>query len=563
MGDSAHDDVDDGQPSAPTGTPSGGWTVVGPDGRIRSFSNRDDVLAAVAESNEVTAAPPEVEPAGRRLSLVPEEDPPPLPSKARRRSKPAEPLEPLDALDALELRPEPPLEIAPAAVAAAAPAELIELAAVSAPADSAEPISSGSVLEAQASETEAPRAVEPPPPSIAEPIQSGDLLDVTDSTKALESTEALESREALEPTHAYEETGPTSSDLQPEPSGHPPPVAPVVSMPPPFKGKPGSRALPHREDSNDGELVSLRDMVIVPAVDLESSGRSSTAPSPPKAGALRTLPPPARRTAPPPPPPTITVASQPPPAVETRPSRPVAKSTAPPPEPVVKRSWGLPFLVCAAVASVVIYMTRNPAPAPIAPVAPPTVQASGSPPTGTTATPSAEPSSNSLAPSTSASAVPSGSASVTRLAGGATEPGAARPAGGGLTEVDSQLALSEVLSRAGAARRGGDPARAKVLYERALALSAGNAEAHGGLAEIARSQGDFASAKASYERALSTSPGYGPALLGLGDVLWESGDRDGAAKRYRELLGVSSSAPERARERSGNAAAAPTAAPEN
>jgi hypothetical protein len=487
MGDGAHDDVDGGPSPASNGTSgegagaeSGGWTVVGPDGRVRTFSSRDDVLASLAASNEVTAAPPEVELGPRRLSLVPEEDPPPLPSKARRRSKAPEELSTKDLL----------------------PAE--------SPPDSSDS---------------------------AELVESSNVLDVISTDT--ESTDALE------------ESGPTSSDLQPDPSVRSPAVVTAAE-------------LAHRDDANEGELVSLRDLVVVPVIEPEihesESGRSSSVPPPPKAGALRTLPPASRSLAPPPPPPTITVASTPPPAVDARPSRsvPTTSVAAPPP---AQRGWLMPVAICAVLAGVVAYVTRGappPGPAPTTVAGEPSSTASS---VATSPTAMGTGTSGRLAPASSTGAASMGVASTASDAGVDAQ-GAVRTAGGGATEVDSQLALSEVLSRAGAARRGGDPARAKALYERALALSAGNVEANGGLAEIARAQGDLAGAKALYEKALATSPSYGPALLGVADVEWDLGERDAAQRRYRELIAASASAPERAKERAGGGApAAPSAAP--
>ncbi len=527
MGDGGHDDEDDGA-SAPVGTPSGGWTVVGPDGRVRSFSSRDDVLASLAESNEVTAAPPEVAVGPRRLSLMPEEDPPPLPSKARRRSQPAPELPPQD-LESVDSKP---------------------------------------------------------PPSVAEPVESVDILDAVSNARlpAAESSQSVDVNVAPDSTDALEESGPTSSDLKPEPSVRPPPV--VVSMPPPL---PAHLASSHA-DRDEGDLVSLRDLVVVPARGSEPSmsTRSSSVPPPPKAGALRTLPPPARSLAPAPPPPTITVASKPPPPVEpstpeTRAARAASQAsrtatTTRPPAPAAeaKRGWLMPVAVCAVLAAVLAYATRGPTPTePIPPTAtrePPTASPTTSAATSTANTTSTLTASTSTAPLSTASGAPAPIASGAASGGPA---GSAAPMGTSasaprlLTEVDSQLALSEVLARAGTARRGGEPARAKALYDRALALTGGNVEAYAGLAELARGQGDLAGAKANYERALSMSPGFAPARIGLADVQWDLGDHEGAQRHYRELLGSHASIPERVRERAGVAAAtttqtaepAPTAAP--
>ena len=540
MGDGAHDEVEGAESPAITGTPSGGWTVVGPDGRVRTFSNRDDVLASLAASNEVTAAPPEVALGPRRLSLLPEEDPPPLPSKARRRKS-------------------------------------IEGTSTSDP-----PAVAGSAEEVASTEPVA--AISEPPPSLGEPLESSDDVLAVGPNPAPSTVDSIHSVDMLptDSADALEESGPTSSDLQPEPSRRPPPVVEktvaVSARPPPFKEL-RSKGLPNQDELNEGELVSLRDLVVVNAIGEgpSISTRSSSVPPPPKAGALRTLPPPRRSLAPAPPPPTITVASSPPPPVEqapsappvaakTRPSRAVTEASVPTPTAEAKRGWLMPVAVCAVLAAVVAYATRGPTtPGPVTLTA--TAESTGAPPPSGT---SAATASATTTATPGPSGMPASSASVglappaSASAAGGTGVGASgsAPRGGVLTEVDSQLALSEVLSRAGAARRGGDQARAKALYERALQLSGGNVEAHAGLAEVARAQGDLAGAKASYERALAASPSYAPALLGLADVQWDQGDHEGAQRHYRELLGSHASIPERAKERAaGGATAAPSAAP--
>lgn len=114
--------------------------------------------------------------------------------------------------------------------------------------------------------------------------------------------------------------------------------------------------------------------------------------------------------------------------------------------------------------------------------------------------------------------------------------------------------MSELLDKAGSARRGGDYAKARELYERVLKQSPGNVEANGGLGDVARAQGDLAAAKASYERALAASPAYGPAQLGLADTEWDLGDKSGAQRRYAQIVErLGDRAPERAKQRSGAA----------
>jgi tetratricopeptide (TPR) repeat protein len=123
---------------------------------------------------------------------------------------------------------------------------------------------------------------------------------------------------------------------------------------------------------------------------------------------------------------------------------------------------------------------------------------------------------------------------------------------------ERKLTLSELLTSASTARRGGDAVRARALLERALVVSPGNVEAHAGLGDLARASGDLANARTSYEKALATSPTYAPALLALADTEWELGDRAAAERHYRALVATASSPPERAKTRAGSAGAAGT-----
>ena len=120
--------------------------------------------------------------------------------------------------------------------------------------------------------------------------------------------------------------------------------------------------------------------------------------------------------------------------------------------------------------------------------------------------------------------------------------------------TDAQLPLSELLSRASAARRAGDVARARTLLDRALIVSPGNVEAYSTLGDLARAGGDLAGAKANYAYALATSPRYSPALLGLADTEWDQGDRVSAQRHYRALVSSASAPPERAKTRATGAA---------
>ena len=110
--------------------------------------------------------------------------------------------------------------------------------------------------------------------------------------------------------------------------------------------------------------------------------------------------------------------------------------------------------------------------------------------------------------------------------------------------------MSELLDKAGAARRSGDYPTARELYERILRSNPTNGEANGGLGDVARATGDLATAKTHYERALASSPSYGPAQLGLADTEWDMGNRAGAQRRYAEIVArLGERAPPRAKER--------------
>jgi tetratricopeptide (TPR) repeat protein len=118
------------------------------------------------------------------------------------------------------------------------------------------------------------------------------------------------------------------------------------------------------------------------------------------------------------------------------------------------------------------------------------------------------------------------------------------------TPDNDTASVSDLLDRAGTARRRGDYSTARELYERVLKQNPANVEANGGLGDVARAQGDLNSAKTSYARALAISPSYGPAQLGLADAEWDLGDRAAAQRRYAQIVErLGDRAPERAKER--------------
>ena len=110
--------------------------------------------------------------------------------------------------------------------------------------------------------------------------------------------------------------------------------------------------------------------------------------------------------------------------------------------------------------------------------------------------------------------------------------------------------MAELLDHAGKARRAGDPARARELYDRVLASAPSNVEALYGLGNVARAEGNLAGAKQFYQKAVSVNGSFFPALLGLADAEWDSGDKASAKAHYTQLYKSSpTSAPPRAKER--------------
>jgi len=256
---------------------------------------------------------------------------------------------------------------------------------------------------------------------------------------------------------------------------------------------------------------------------------------------------------------------------------PVASAKPPVPDEEPKRGWVLPAV---AVAGVAIVLWRMMAASPETPPPPSPTAATSPPPT--TAAPTESSAETDPAPVTTVtdpapvsvdtSAAPMPAATATATATAATTTAAAtaekkapaattRTDAPELTErkpapaaAESGMSMSDLLDRAGSARRSGDYATARELYERVLKMNPGNVEANGGLGDVARAQGDLTAAKASYERALAASPAYGPAQLGLADTEWDLGNRAGAQRRYAQIVErLGDRAPERAKQRSSAA----------
>jgi len=287
----------------------------------------------------------------------------------------------------------------------------------------------------------------------------------------------------------------------------------------------------------------------------------SAASLPPK----RSLPPPLKK-------PVEDDASE---SVRPAPLTRIAPATLPPAEEP-KRSFLVPALVIGVAAVLLWRIMASPTKTPDE--TPTTITTASA-----TATPSAEPSATatpSAEPSAAPSAEPAASASSSAEPTAIKEPPATtttvtttpRPTGTATTAPTStataptgeptekkpaanvpvgEMSMSDMLDKAGSAKRSGDLPLAHDLYARVLKQSPTNVEANGGLGDVARAQGDLPAAKASYQRALAASPSYSPAMLGLADIEWDEGNRDAAQARYAKIVEqMRGRAPQRARDRS-------------
>lgn len=339
------------------------------------------------------------------------------------------------------------------------------------------------------------------------------------------------------------------------------------------------------------EIVSLRDVVVLSPRSDDSENAVDSTPPPPARGALKTLPPTPSKQGSTAPPPTITVEDK----GERKPSAPARAAATESTEEESKGGWFLPALAILGITIVIWRMmaaSSEPPPTSsqhVATIEAPAVKETSAAPDpdptieATSAPAETEVLSSTTAPETAASATASTAAVATVTATPSAEKKAATPPAAGATSTAANAAkkaaastpaagatstaataakkpaasergmsMSDMLDRAGSARRSGDFATARGLYEQVLRQNAGNVEANGGLGDVARAQGDLPAAKASYERALATSPTYGPAMLGLADTEWDLGNRANAQRHYAQIVErLGDRAPERAKQRGG------------
>ena len=489
----------------------GKWTVVDPDGVVRRFSSWQELIgslpnaasfggtgeAPAARSTrassaaallDVTPPPASVAPGAPRLSLVPGDDPPPLPREARQRSEAPPKIETFEDLPDEEVVPAsdeitarmPPVRSIPpplppgASIPPPLPAHAHTHAHATADADA-------NLRSAEPSEPPPPPPLPPPPPA-----PKGGTL------RTLPPPPRRDLPAPPPPTIKVVESNPPPPTAE---KSSAPPAARVSSAPPSTRSSAPSSARssapararePAKDPRRDAEPAGSRWFLPFVAIGILALGiayvkRSSPAPESDTSGTSGSS--------------STGVASDP-----RAPSGPASNAAVTSPQGAV----GSPSATMPVSAS-----------------------ANGT----------SEPGSS---PASSAAAAAGVEPKPPTTGGVAAE---RVPVG------DSQLSLPDVLERAAVARRTGDPAHAKALLERALVLSPGNAEAHGLLGDLARSQGDQAGAKAAYEKALGTSPSYYPALLGIADTEWELGERDAAQRHYIAIVGLGRAAPERVKER--------------
>jgi TolA-binding protein len=362
------------------------------------------------------------------------------------------------------------------------------------------------------------------------------------------------------------------------------------------------------DDPDPHEMLSLRDFVAAPptgerAVLPDLRSRSSP---PPAAHQAKSVGPAPKSVAPPParpkslsrpdtgervgdlmtpsrlPPPTINVEddkpAEKPPTKSEKPASSRSSTTVRPPAraqlaeaEAPKRTWLWGAVAIVLIGGIAWRLTSNteepvkPLP-PVTTIAPPTpvttpAMTATTPPTDDSAMELTAPPTSVTTPSSAVPTVTAPTVSAPIVAtgprppvdpNGASPPTSAAPKPSSAPVAESGSSMSDLLDRAGAARRKGDFPTARDLYEKVLAMSPNNVEANGGLGDVARAQGDLAAAKASYERALAASPSYSPALLGLADVEWDQGNQGEARKRYAQVVDrMGDRAPARAKERAG------------
>jgi hypothetical protein len=498
------------------------WTLVEPNGTVRSFATQDELLEAVRTSGVRDAAPEhEPEPETPR-------EPPPTPRELPEEEAKTARLEIVesapDVTEKLRDDGEVP-EVDPGEYVSIS--EVVVAPLVTVPSDPPPP-----------APDVPPARVSAPPPLPADLLPKlGEALDASPETPP-------------------EITSLSDEDLDSDP----PPSARALSVPPPLPKKkseppPASQDRPSRltktvgDERSDEELIAdavsvapsvpppdddeervNTDMLLLPSKRIEVPPRKSEPPPLPK----KSVPPaPAAKKS------EVATTQQ------SRPKLPSDEAAvarqAPQPE-AQQRSLLLPLLAIGLLSVGAWYLWAGSKAG----------EATGGATAPTTSTTAA-------APTTPASVT----ASVPRLVVSAMPPGSASaaPSASVAHLRPFPMSMPELLSAAATARKNGDNAAARDLYHKVLAQNASNVEANAGIGAIARAEGDLATARASYEKALATSPGFYPAIIGLADTEWDLGDRAAAQVHYQAILKMPNTPPERVRERAGVAESKPAPPP--
>jgi tetratricopeptide (TPR) repeat protein len=112
---------------------------------------------------------------------------------------------------------------------------------------------------------------------------------------------------------------------------------------------------------------------------------------------------------------------------------------------------------------------------------------------------------------------------------------ASAPAPAGVA-AEPPPSYEKVIADADHQLESGSSEKARVLYERAIKLRPGGAEALAGLGYIALDRGRTPQAFSYFKRSLAHRPGFGTALFGLAESYRATGDDEIALEHYRRYL---------------------------
>jgi predicted Zn finger-like uncharacterized protein len=120
----------------------------------------------------------------------------------------------------------------------------------------------------------------------------------------------------------------------------------------------------------------------------------------------------------------------------------------------------------------------------------------------------------------------------------AAEPAPAPPPRAPKGEPALPVSYDKVVAEADRLLENGLSGKARRLYEAALKLQPGGAEALTGLGYVALDRAQTAQAFAYFKKALASNPSLGPAVFGLAEAHRAAGDEESALEQYRRYVNV-------------------------